>query len=140
MTNRITSLEVFAGCSMRELGRIARAGTELDLAAGRRLPRRPAARGELIVLMEGTVELVDDGSTVMSLGSGAVVGPVPPGAPDTAFIRVGDAGATVLVFGSRELTTLTYEIASFASRLAAARSFTVPSDHVDALAPSGASD
>jgi hypothetical protein len=138
--DRIASLAAFAGCSVRELRRIAATGTELDLPARRRLASRPAARGELVVLLEGTVELVDGESTVMTLGSGAVVGPVPPDAPESAFIRVGTDGATVLVFGPRELTTLSYDIASFASMLAAAPGFTAPPAPVDAFATSVASD
>ena len=124
-TERIAQLPLFATCSLRELGRIATVGTELDLAARREIPSRRAPRCELIVLLEGSVELVECGRVVSWLDAGGVVGPLTPQVPPAAVMRVGTSGASVLAFASSEVASLTHDIPTFAARLAAAPRFEV---------------
>jgi len=66
---------LFAGCSKRELGEIARLADELDLPAGRVLIRQGERGREFFVLADGTVEVSRDGES-SSLGAGDFFGEI----------------------------------------------------------------
>jgi CRP-like cAMP-binding protein len=70
----LAGLSLFSECSRRELDAVAAVADELRLPAGRELMRQGARGRELVVLIEGEVEVTRDGETVATRGSGDFLG------------------------------------------------------------------
>jgi CRP/FNR family cyclic AMP-dependent transcriptional regulator len=64
------SLELFAGCSPRDLRTLARTSTRIDVPAGKVLARQGAHRPELCLVVGGGADVVRDGSVVDHLRAG----------------------------------------------------------------------
>ncbi|HEX6490114.1 MAG TPA: cyclic nucleotide-binding domain-containing protein [Gaiellaceae bacterium] len=67
---------LFARCSRKELGEIARVADEIDLRAGKEMTRQGAPGREFFVLLEGTAEVLRGGRTVNVLGAGDFFGEI----------------------------------------------------------------
>lgn len=67
---------LFAGCSRRELARIASIADEIDLPAGKVLTTQGRHEREFFVLLEGAAEVQRDGAVVNRLGAGDYFGEI----------------------------------------------------------------
>jgi len=65
---------LFAGCSTKELGEVARIADEIDLRAGKTLIREGSPGREFFVLVEGTAEIKRKGRKIDSAGPGDFFG------------------------------------------------------------------
>jgi CRP-like cAMP-binding protein len=99
------SLELFHGCSRRELRRLAGLGTRLPAPTGRTLARQGSRRREFIVLVEGAADVLRDGRVIAHLGPGDHCGEftVLRNVPQPATVVV-TAPSTIDVFEAREFT------------------------------------
>ena len=62
------SLELFRGCSRRELRLLSRLGTRLDVPTGRTLADQGTRRSEFLLIVEGAADVLRDGYVVDHLG------------------------------------------------------------------------
>jgi CRP-like cAMP-binding protein len=67
---------LFANCSKQELAAIGGIADEIDLKEGKELTRQGAPGREFFVLIEGTADVVKDGSKVNSLEGGDFFGEI----------------------------------------------------------------
>src|SRR5688572_13492208 len=65
---------LFAGCTNRELERIARSGDEVTMTADTLLAEQGATGREAFIVLDGTVAVKRNGRKVTSLGPGLIVG------------------------------------------------------------------
>ncbi len=116
----LAGLPLFAGCSRRELTRIARLGTPLTLAGGAVLARQGAQAREFILLTNGRANRCIDGGVVDQIGPGDHIGgrSILSHVPAVASV-VADGEVEVRVFETRELFGLIDIASPIASRLLA---------------------
>jgi CRP-like cAMP-binding protein len=67
-------VQLFAGCTNRELERIARSGDEVTMTAGTLLAEQGAPGREAFIVLDGSVIVKRNGRKVTSLGPGSIVG------------------------------------------------------------------
>jgi CRP-like cAMP-binding protein len=67
---------LFAGCSNRELDEIASVADEIDLPTGKELTREGERGREFFVLIEGLVDVYQDGKKLRTLGPGDFLGEI----------------------------------------------------------------
>jgi len=129
ITEHLLRIPLFAGCSTRDLDRLARATDEVTLSMGTALTRQGDIGREAFVLLSGTAEVQRDGATVAELGPGAVIGELAllDGGPRTAtVVATTDVGVIVLnrpAFNAvlDEIPTLAHQLlVTLAHRLRAA--------------------
>jgi CRP-like cAMP-binding protein len=129
ITEHLLRIPLFAGCSTRDLDRLARATDEVTLSMGTALTRQGDIGREAFVLLSGTAEVQRDGATVAELGPGAVIGELAllDGGPRTAtVVATTDVGVIVLnrpAFNAMldEIPTLAHQLlVTLAHRLRAA--------------------
>src|SRR5690242_11096423 len=65
---------LFAGCSNKELGEVARVADEIDFRAGKTLIREGSPGREFFVLVDGTAEIKRKGRKIDSAGPGDFFG------------------------------------------------------------------
>jgi CRP/FNR family cyclic AMP-dependent transcriptional regulator len=84
----IRRIPLFAACSAEELARVASIADEIDLRDGRRLTTEDVPGGELVVLVEGSADVHQDGRVVNTVGPGDYVGEIAlvTGQPRTATV------------------------------------------------------
>lgn len=70
----IATAPLFSGCSKKELRLIATIADEIDLPRGKVLMRQGAPGREFFVLLEGEVEIEQDGKRIKTLGAGEFFG------------------------------------------------------------------
>jgi CRP-like cAMP-binding protein len=70
----LAGLPLFSECSRSELDAVAAVADELRLPAGREVMRQGARGRELVVLMEGEVEVARDGEVLATRGPGDFLG------------------------------------------------------------------
>lgn len=70
----LSGVSLFAGCSKKELGRIARAGDEITLPAGKVITEEGEPGHEAFVVLDGEVTVKRNNRKVSTLGSGSVIG------------------------------------------------------------------
>jgi CRP-like cAMP-binding protein len=75
-TELLRRAPLFANCSKRELAAISGIADEIDLKEGKELTRQGAPGREFFVLIEGTADVVRDGSKVNSLEGGDFFGEI----------------------------------------------------------------
>jgi CRP/FNR family transcriptional regulator, cyclic AMP receptor protein len=71
---RLTSIPIFSELSPEEARRLATFATETSAAEGQILMKEGDYSVELIAIEEGTADVIQGGSTVASLGAGALIG------------------------------------------------------------------
>lgn len=107
---RLAGIPLFAGTGGRELERVARLCTEVDVPAGRTLCRQGETGREFFVIESGTVSVSVDGESVASLGPGDFFGELAllDGGPRTATVTAED-DVRVLVVSRQEFAGLLEE-------------------------------
>lgn len=107
---RLAGIPLFAGTGRRELERVARLCTEVDVPAGRTLCRQGETGREFFVIESGTVSVSVDGESVASLGPGDFFGELAllDGGPRTATVTAED-DVRVLVVSRQEFAGLLEE-------------------------------
>jgi CRP-like cAMP-binding protein len=79
---------LFSGCSKRELGQIARIADELDIPAGKTLIKQGEPGRQFFVLIEGVVDVTQNGQKLPSRGGSEFFGEIAlvSGSPTTATV------------------------------------------------------
>ena len=72
--DHLRSVPLFAGCTRKELERIARSGDEVKMTAGTLLVDQGQTGVEAFVMLEGSVTVKRNGRKMATLGPGAIVG------------------------------------------------------------------
>jgi CRP-like cAMP-binding protein len=99
---------LFSGCSKRELGQIAMIADELDFPAGKTLIRQGSAGRQFFVVIEGRVEVEQDGKVLpMVRGGSEFFGEIAlvSGWPCTATVTTAEP-TRALVIGAPEFRAL----------------------------------
>jgi CRP/FNR family cyclic AMP-dependent transcriptional regulator len=88
LTDHLSDVPLFSGCSKKDLQRLARAADQLHVAAGTVLTTEGDVGREAFILLEGTAEVRRGGTVVAELGPGAHVGELSllDGGPRTATV------------------------------------------------------
>lgn len=71
---KLSRVPLFSGCPKKHLRQIATITDEIDLRSGTVLTRQGGRGREFFVLLEGTVDVVQDGRKITSLGAGDFFG------------------------------------------------------------------
>jgi CRP-like cAMP-binding protein len=117
----LATLPLFSSCSKRELQKIARAGDEVSVEAGRVLVDQGDIGREAFVILEGTAVVKRNGRRIAMLGPGDHFGELSllDHGPRTATV-VTDTDTNVLVLGSRQFAGVLDEVPTMARKLMAA--------------------
>jgi CRP/FNR family transcriptional regulator, cyclic AMP receptor protein len=120
MLDHLRNVSLFASCSNKDLEKIAKAGDEVQLAAGTVLVDQGQTGREAFVILEGTATVRRNGKKVATLGSGSVVGELSllDHGPRTATVTCDDA-VTVLVISQRNFMGVIDEVPALAHKLLA---------------------
>jgi CRP-like cAMP-binding protein len=116
----LRGVPLFSACSTRDLEKIAKASDELTLPAGHTLVEQDAIGHEAFVIVEGSAEVMRNGTKVTELGPGDHVGElalIDGGARTATVITTTDVA--VLVLGQREFRGLLDEIPGLAHKVMA---------------------
>ena len=110
LTAELCSVALFRDCSTRELRRIARLATGVDIPAGRVLCVQGAVGAEFFVILRGSAWVERCGNRIAYLGPGEAFGEIAllsraGGSQRTATVVAADP-MTVLVFSRAEFNTL----------------------------------
>ena len=103
----LRQVTLFAGCSKRELGAIARIADEIDLPVGKTLITQGEPGRQCFVLIEGSVEVVKDGKKFPPRGNSEIFGEIAllSGGPCTATVTT-TTPARALVISPRAFQAL----------------------------------
>jgi CRP-like cAMP-binding protein len=90
---------LFAGCTKRELGEIALIADELDIPAGKELITQGQPGRQLFIVVDGSVEVIQDGKVLPSRGGTEVYGEISllSGGPATATVTTATPVRTLVV-------------------------------------------
>lgn len=116
--DHLAQVPLFAECDKRQLQQVAAAAVEISIDPGKVLVREGEPGHECFVIVTGTATVSRDGSTIATLGPGAVVGELAPltGGVRTATVTA-DSSMEVLVIAQREFNGLIEEVPGFAVQL-----------------------
>ncbi len=114
----LEQVPLFAGLSKRERQQVARHADLVDLPAGHHLCDQGAFAHEFFVLVEGTVEVTQDGAHLVDLAAGDFFGEVALVAHDrrTASV-VASTPITAIVMHQRDFDTMRHEIPHVAAQI-----------------------
>ena len=100
-------LSLFAGCGTKELRKVGRIGTRLQVRAGRRLTTAGDRGGEVVVVLSGEATCLVGSEVVASFAGGDFFGEVATldGGPRTATV-VSETDMDLLVLDRSEFETL----------------------------------
>jgi CRP-like cAMP-binding protein len=98
---------LFSGCSKRELGQIAMIADELDFPPGKTLLRQGSAGRQFFVVIEGRVQVEQDGKVLPERGGSEFFGEISlvSGWPCTATVTT-EEPTRALVIGAPEFRAL----------------------------------
>jgi CRP-like cAMP-binding protein len=118
---RLSQVQLFSGCSKRELQRIAEVADEIDVPAGKTLIRQGDSGRECFVIVEGRASAAIRGKGRFRLGAGSCFGEMSllSSAPRTATVKA-ETDMQLLVLGSRQFSALIADLPSVAERVMAA--------------------
>jgi CRP-like cAMP-binding protein len=105
--DKLARLPLFASCTPRELARIDRLGTSLDIRAGRTLTREGAVGRECFVALDGAAVAARRGLRIGAIGAGSIAGEMAllDGATRNATVVAGTP-MQLLVLSDREFRDL----------------------------------
>jgi CRP/FNR family transcriptional regulator, cyclic AMP receptor protein len=114
----ISSVPLFAGCSKKELSRIASLADEVDLPAGRQLTREGERGREFCILVSGSADVRKGKRKVASLGAGDFFGEIALvlDAPRSATVEAA-TDVRVLVVERRAFKQLLTEMPSIQTKV-----------------------
>jgi CRP/FNR family cyclic AMP-dependent transcriptional regulator len=120
---------LFAGCSKRELDKIAMLADELDLPKAREITHQGAGGHEFLVIVDGSADVVRNGRVVNKLGPGDFFGEIAlvSGRPRTAAVRT-TGPARVLVVDARGFRTLMRDMPRIQTKVLLALAERIPHD------------
>ena len=104
----LREVALFAGCSKRELGEIARIADEIDFPEGKTLITQGEPGKQCFVVIEGSVEVVKDGAKLPELRGGSeIFGEIAllSGGPSTATVTT-TSPVRALVIGPQQFQAL----------------------------------
>jgi CRP/FNR family transcriptional regulator, cyclic AMP receptor protein len=118
VTDHLATVPLFTACSKKELGVIAKAGTEMSFPDGTELMKQEQSAREAFVITEGTVIVKRNGRKVAELGPGAILGEMGllDKGPRTATVTT-QGPVEALVLGPREFSGLLDEVPSISHKL-----------------------
>lgn len=118
VTEHLGAVPLFNACSKKELGRIAKAATEMSFPDGTVLMTQDDTAREAFILTSGTAIVKRNGRKVAELGPGAFLGELGllDRGPRTATV-VAQGPVEALVLGPREFAGLLDEIPTLAHKL-----------------------
>jgi CRP/FNR family cyclic AMP-dependent transcriptional regulator len=118
--DHLRSVSLFSSSSTKELQRIARSGTEIDVKAGDKLTDQGQAGNQAFVLVEGTATVRRNDKKVTTLGPGSVVGELSllDHGPRTATVTM-DADGKVFVIDQRSFMAVLDDVPSLAHKMLA---------------------
>lgn len=119
--DHLAGVSLFSSLSKRDLQKIAKASTELEVAEGRDLVEQGATGHEGFVILAGKATVKRNGRKVATLGPGDVFGELSlfDGGPRSASVSAATP-LTVLVIGQREFTAVLDEVPGLARKILAA--------------------
>jgi len=112
--NPLPDLELFDGCSPRELRALTRMCTSVGVRAGRVLCRQGEIAEECFVIVDGHADVLIDGTPVASVGAGEIVG-------ELALLSH-NAGRTATVVATTDMQLLVFNRREFAAFMSGAPS------------------
>lgn len=118
---RLSQVQLFSGCSKRELARIAALSDEIEVPAGRVLMRQGDPGHECFVIEEGTAKATIRGRKSVRMGPGESFGEMAllHRAPRSATVTA-ETDMRLLVLNAREFSTLMEDLPSVARKVLAA--------------------
>ncbi|MQA73187.1 MAG: cyclic nucleotide-binding domain-containing protein [Solirubrobacterales bacterium] len=118
---RLSQVQLFSGCSKRELARIAALSDEIEVPAGRVLMRQGDPGHECFVIEEGTAKATIRGRKSVRMGPGESFGEMAllHRAPRSATVTA-ETDMRLLVLNAREFSTLMEDLPSVARKILAA--------------------
>ena len=113
-------IPLFAGCTKKELERLARAGDEVDMEAGSLLADQGQTGREAFVVLAGSVSVRRNGRKVATLGPGAIVGELSllDHGPRTATVTC-DTDCKVFVISQRHFLAMLDDVPTIGHKLMA---------------------
>ena len=116
----LRNVPLFAGCSNRDLAKIAKAGDEVSMPAGSLIVDHGQTGREAFVVIEGTVTVKRNGKKITNLGPGAIVGELSllDHGPRTAT-AVCETDCVLLVLDQRNFMGVLDEVPTLAHKLLA---------------------
>jgi CRP/FNR family cyclic AMP-dependent transcriptional regulator len=118
LTDHLTRIPLFSGCSAKDLQRLARAADELTIPVGTELTREGDFGREAFVILEGSAQVTRDGEVVAELAEGAHVGELSllDGGPRSATVTA-TSDLRVLVLSTPAFNGVLDEIPTLAHKL-----------------------
>src|SRR5918995_4030330 len=119
--DHLRNVSLFAGCTRKELERIARSGDEITMTAGSLVVDQGQTGREAFVVLDGTVAVKRNGRKVATLGPGAIVGELSllDHGPRTARAEC-ETDCTLFVMSQRHFLAVVDEVPSLAHKMLAA--------------------
>lgn len=119
--DHLSSVPLFAGCSKKELTKIARAGDEVSVEAGHVLTRQGDAGREAFVIVDGTATVRRGNRKVATVGPGDTVGELAllDHGPRTATVTA-DGPMTLFVLGARQFAGVLDDVPTLSRKVMAA--------------------
>lgn len=100
MTDHLSRIPLFLGCSPQDLEHLARATDEVRLADGTVMTRQGDIGREAFIIVTGSAEVLRDGNRIAELGPGDVVG-------ELSLLDGGPRSATVVTTAETDVLVLT---------------------------------
>ena len=118
--DHLRTVSMFSGCSVKELQRIAKAGTELTVDAGSTVIDQGQFGREAFVVVSGSLTVKRNGKKVATLGPGAMVGELAllDHGPRTASV-ITDTDTTLFVIDQRSFAAVLDTVPSLAHKILA---------------------
>jgi len=116
--DHLRNVPLFAGCTRKELERIAKSGDEITMTAGSLIVDQGQTGREAFVVLDGTVTVKRNGRKVVTVGPGAIVGELSllDHGPRTATV-VCDTECSLFVISQRHFIAVLDDVPTIAHKL-----------------------
>jgi CRP-like cAMP-binding protein len=118
--DHLHNVPLFAGCTRKELERIARSGDEIKMTAGSLVVDQGQTGREAFIVLDGSITVKRNGRKVATLGPGAIVGELSllDHGPRTAT-AVCDTDCSLFVVSARHFVAVLDDIPTLSHKLLA---------------------